>query len=319
MPFTTVDLLDPTQNLGQQIEAFLDSDALAALTSAFSLVPTSGSLTLDQRLTELDELTTVWDFRRGNERNIAAATTFDPQVEQTVQEAAEALGLVHSRTPRYTLYDHVLILGGLVRACFSRAGEAGRLLHSGQISAESVTALGGFRPLGGDEFDLATALGHTDLSDEFDAMEAGVRTAFGLKQSGVATDEGEESDQVGGAWRVRTLATPDKQQLRVVAAPSSDPTVRRANTADTYAWFADRLADLRPGDKVLLVTSAIYLQFQHADAIRMLHLPYGADIDTVGVATPELDPPLRQHFGADKYLQEVRSTIRSFRALSASL
>jgi hypothetical protein len=85
----------------------------------------------------------------------------------------------------------------------------------------------------------------------------------------------------------------------------------RANTADTYdAWQA---SDPAPVATILIVTSEIYVPFQHADAIRKLT---AATIETVGVpATHTLSNGLRQHFTASNYLQELRSAIRSKRRL----
>jgi hypothetical protein len=70
----------------------------------------------------------------------------------------------------------------------------------------------------------------------------------------------------------------------------------------------------------LLVTSAIYVPFQHADAIRMLSVPLGAIVDTIGVDPKTVsEGPLRQHFAPTNYLQEVRSATRALRALDAAL
>ena len=47
------------------------------------------------------------------------------------------------------------------------------------------------------------------------------------------------------------------------------------------------VAHLQPGQRLLIVTTAIYVPFQHANALRMFSLPYGALIDTVGVEPGE--------------------------------
>jgi hypothetical protein len=107
--------------------------------------------------------------------------------------------------------------------------------------------------------------------------------------------------------------------VRVVAAPSSEPGVRRANTPDTYAWYATELAQIRPGQRLLVVTTEIYVPFQHADALRMLALPHGVQVDVVGVNPGKAHPELRQTFEPHNYLQEIRSTIRALRALHGAL
>ncbi len=126
---------------------------------------------------------------------------------------------------------------------------------------------------------------------------------------------GEQSEVVGAAWRVVEYAGPDGVPLHVVGASAREPRVRRANTADTYEWFATELAELHRGQRIVIVTSDIYMRYQHADAMRMLALPYGVEIDAVGIQPGDVDPRLKQVFAPHNYLQEIRSTIRALRAL----
>ncbi len=92
-----------------------------------------------------------------------------------------------------------------------------------------------------------------------------------------------------------------------MAAPSAEPSVRRADTSDTYRFWAGEHHP-GPGDAVLIVTSPIYVPFQHADALRLLTLPYGCAVDTVGFDAA-------QRSGPERYLQEIRSAVRSMRKL----
>lgn len=272
---------------------------------------------LDERLDWLEAFSERWDYRGGKERNLVASENFVGPQRQQIIAAARALGLMGELAPSADRYDHVLILGGLVRACFARPIYTSRLMADARLRADTVTALGGYRELKGNEFELAAAFDAEGLTDEFDAMDAGVREAFGVS---VPTGErGEYSETVGESWRVRDYAGPDGTGLRVVAAPSSEPGIRRANTPDTYAWFATELAKLEPGERVLVVTTAIYVPFQHADAVRMLALPYGVDVETVGVRPGAVDARLEQTFEPHQYLQEIRSTIRSLRFLHREL
>ena len=83
--------------------------------------------------------------------------------------------------------------------------------------------------------------------------------------------------------------------------------MRRANTADTYAFWARRQPGLVAGQTVLLVTSSLHVPFQHLDAVRVLTLRHHCTVETVGVAsaTPEGAPTIATT------LQEVRSALRS--------
>lgn len=269
------------------------------------------------RLAWLEEFSVLWDFRAGKERNFAAIPQFLPATEKVILAVADALGMVGTTGPRNSHYEHVLILGGLVRGCLARPLHAAKLLRDGTITTDSVTALSAYRPLAGDELGLAERAGESHLIDEFGAMDAGVQRAFGVGEP--VSDRGEESPVVGASWRVREYRTGADLAVRVVAAPSTEPGTRRSNTSDTYAWFATELAKLMPSERVLLVTSDIYRPFQHAEALRMLTLPYQVEIDAVGMRAGALDRRLTHEFRPHNYLQEVRSTIRAIQMLHSAL
>lgn len=268
---------------------------------------------LPEYLDALEEFSVAWDFRGGLERNLAHSREVLKGDEEKILGAARTLGLREAfARPVDTRYDHCLILGGLVRACVVRPLWAAEL-RGGGAEFGDVTALGGFRPLGGDEPGLAETAGMAGVTDELHAMDFGLRRAFDVAGEPKVEGEYDPEDPYRG-WAVRRYRT-GELPLTVVAAPSSQPATRRANTADTYAWWAENIADLGPDHRVLLVTSAIYVPFQHADAVRMLASVYGCAVETVG-APPEWTGGLpKQPFTATGYLQEMRSTIRAMRML----
>jgi hypothetical protein len=302
----------PATSIEASVAAWIHSPPFVELIEVFD-GPDLASGSLLCQLHELDEFSARWDFRAGKERNLAETARFADEHEDVILAAARALGLVDSKPPRHDKYDHMVILGGLIRACVLRPRLAAVLLGEG-VSAETITGIGAFRPLGGDEPALAAAAGLSGLETEFDAMDAGMRRAFGLETP--EDERGEvHAENANLSWLVRTYRASTGSTVSVVAAPTTDP-ARRANTPDSYRYWAEALVHVQEGQRVLLVTSAIYIPFQHADAIRMLGLPYGADVDTVGVDTTTVrEPELRQTFTSSNYLQEVRSAIRSFRSL----
>jgi tetratricopeptide (TPR) repeat protein len=310
------------KNAPAAIAAWTDSSALRQVVTTFKgeMPEIKGQIEgekLEERLRWLEEFSERWDFRGGKERNLVAGSDFATEVQEVVSQAAAALGLIGTAPPPGAAYDYVLILGGLVRACLARPLHAARLLGDGTIESSEVCALGGYRRLAGNELELAERTGHSGLVDEFEAMDVGVRGAFSL--DGPLTDEGEASDVEGASWRVRTYGGERGTTIKVIAAPSSEPGLRRANTPDTYEWFASQLAGLRGSERILVVTSDIYVPFQHADALRMLSLPYSVEIDMVGIRAGDVDPSLTQSFETHNYLQEIRSAIRSFRLLHDAL
>ncbi|GAA4535278.1 hypothetical protein [Pseudonocardia xishanensis] len=319
--FASVPAVGTGQDLTGDIAAWTGSEPLRRLVAAFG-----GSDVLfgddrfgdevARRLERLDAFSDRWDTRRGAERNLAATLDLTPDQENLVLAAARALGLVHPVPPSRARYDHIFVLGGLVRACLVRPAYAAELIRSGTVWAPVVTALGGHRPFGGDEPELARRAGIPAIEEEYEALDAGTRHAFGLGNP--IAQEGATSDLPGGTWSVRTYEDPSGLRVNVAAAPSSVPAERRANTADTYAWFASHLARLEKGQSLLAVTTAIYVPAQQAAALRMLALPFGVAVETVGVIPGDVLPALAQPFGPSQYLQEIRSAIRGYRNLLAA-
>lgn len=297
----------------QAVSDWIGSPPLRDLLASDDAALPDGSL--QERLSWLDDYSAEhWDLRKGRERNLATTLQLTPDRERLVFAVAEALGLRDEQPPAHRSYDAVLVLGGLVRACIVRPAWTARLIEDG-LRAGQVCALGGFRRLGGDELDLVKHLQLDEVDDEFTAMSRGVERAFGF-------DNPTSSEGSGGTGNADWAASRygGVPQVLVVAAPSLEPDTRRANSADTYTWWAQELAPQLEGGRVLLVTSSIYVPFQGADATRVLALRHNVQVETVGVpARASQLGTFTQQFTAGNYVQELRSTIRSFAALIREL
>jgi hypothetical protein len=300
---------------------WLAAPALATLVSAFACVPAerrlaaelaAGTLPDDDLLARLDSFTDRWDSRAGRERHEARRLDMTSRQEAVTLEAAALLGFRGGSAARFTAYDHVLVLGGTLRGCRVRTGEAVRLLTTGGIGTEAVTALGGHRPFFTEEFSHAAAIGHPHLREEFQALDTCVRELFRLGEP--ERVEGEDFPDIGATWQVRHYRTASGMRVQVAAAPSRTPG-RRADTADTYAFFVEHLGGLRPSARLLLVTSSLNVPAQHFTALRILGLSHGAHIDTVGHSAESVPAPLSWAPDATAYLQEIRSTVRALRCL----
>jgi hypothetical protein len=246
-------------------------------------IPSTGTR---EALAWLDDFSAAeWDFRGGRERSAMKPRDFEPSVAATISESLRDLGLVGRSTPAASTYDRMLILGGGAPACVTRPAFAAALIAGG-LRVGGVAALGSDRPLREAERDFLAGLGATGRT-EADAIGAGARAAAFTRD------------------------------VTVVCARRAESTTR-ANTADTYdAW---RAADPGHHERILIVTTDIYVPFQHFDAIRKLGLTAGCSVETIGVpAGFELPNGFRVQFTLSHYLQEVRSAIRSLRRLLAAV
>ncbi|MEH1169931.1 hypothetical protein V6V47_31580 [Micromonospora sp. CPCC 205539] len=304
------------ERITSEVRAWVGAAPLRGLVRHFGGDWPGGDLTAV--LAGLDDFSARhWDFRQGRERPDAREPAFDAPTAGLVLDTAAALGLVRPVPPARSGYAHLVVLGGLAHACLRRVAYAAHLLRTGPAVAGELAVLGSFRPLSERERAVLAGVGITG-DTEVDALDAAVRRSFEVDAP--AERDGHDTGDPHQSWSSRTYRPAGLPPVRVLAAPSSEPERRRAHTADTQRFWAEHVR-LSLGDPVLLVTAPIYVPFQHADALRTLALPFGCDIETVGV-----DPALVALAGAPeptltpgRYLQEIRSAIRSMRALHDQL
>ncbi|MEV7327204.1 hypothetical protein [Micromonospora sp. NPDC093244] len=299
------------------VAGWVGADPLRLLVARFGGTWPGGDLADTLRF--LDDFSGVhWDFRGGRERPDAREPALDPDTAELVRVTAAALGLVRPVPPARPAYAHLLVLGGLAHACLRRVAYAVHLLREGLRVTGEVAVLGSFRPLSDLERRTLAEAGVLDCATEVDALDAAVRLALGM--SAPALRDGVDAGHPHHSWSSRTYLPAGLPPVRVLAAPSSEPHRRRAHTADTQRFWAGHV-QLATDDAVLLVTAPIYVPFQHCDALRTLALPYGCGIDTVGVdpTLPDLARLPEPTLSPGRYLQEIRSAVRSMRALHAAL
>jgi hypothetical protein len=286
------------------IAAWVDSAAMTALLAGFGQRPLPTG-PLAGRLAALEAISArIWDYRHGLERHETAGETFDEERTALIRAAAGALGLA-ARPPAHREYDHVLVLGGWVHTMMARAELAAAVLRDG-VTAATVAGLGSVRELERQVDGLPVC------PTEGDAVDLGLRHAFGLdRPTGIRSGVSD----TGRPWWLRSYEDADPA-VHVLAAPATRPGMR-ANTADSLVGWAEIVRPAPKGCRLLVVTTDIFVPFQHCDTIRLLGLPYDCTIDTIGVDTAanRWVPP-HEPFAV---LQEVRSAIRSMQALHLAL
>ncbi len=297
-------------SIADGITAWIDSEAMLALLAEFGQEPLPRG-SLGERLAALEAVSAqCWDYRKGLERHQAKGGCFSSERTARIEAAATALGLMGRRAPACENYDHILVLGGGVRTMVARADLAAALVRQG-VSATTIAGLGSVRPLE-NQVQVVHELGLPECPTEGDAVEVGLRRAFGLGQP---SSRRSGTSDTGQPWWVRSYE--DTQPLvHVLAAPSTRHGMR-ANTGDTLIGWAELVEPNPQGARLLLVTTDIFVPFQHCDAVRLLTLQHKCYVDTVGVDTksnPWVSAP--ETF---QILQEVRSAVRSMLTLYSAL
>jgi hypothetical protein len=276
-------------------------------------------------LARLAELSGDWDFRGGKERHlVASATTAETTPAITINDrlvdegliaaAARALDLVQAGPIPADSFTHLAVLSGQVAACVNRTRYAADLLRNG-LSTDSVVVLGGHRELAGSEPERASELGMGSLFDEADAAVAATRRAFDLGDP----EQSQESTPHLPGWDESLRGASARYSWKgaeVIIVPSSEPDQRRVNTSDQLRYWAE-LAGIDRDDRVLLITTQIYVPFQQLAALRLLGVERGCSVYCCGVDASSAALPIKQ-FSGREYLQEIRSALLAASGLMAA-
>jgi hypothetical protein len=247
-----------------------------------------------------------WDFRQGGERQ-SLRRDLSSHVVALVNLVAARFGLLRRSNEPKGSYDDMLVLGGTVRACYSRMALGKSLLQS-SVTCRAMTALGGFRPLQPDELEFARDLLGGDVRTEAEGLVAMARVLYGVDDAPIR--------QLGDQAEAIVVDAPIRVSVLGVRGSGG-----RARTEDTYRFWAQRSPWTSTAPRrVIIVTSQIYVPYQHLEAIRVLAKPRGWYLETVGSEPGEFLPlkpaPALQ---PAHYLQEIRSTLHAMRRLMMEL
>ena len=299
----------------EHVRAWVSSPALDGLVRTFGGDPVDASRPLGELLVELEAFADRWDYRAGTgvgaERSGAPLPVFSRYQELVVSEAAAVLGLDGAAAPPLERYDHVIVVDGEARDVLARCLASARLLRDGNIVAGSVIALAGSRDLSAREIALLGTVGLEGPRTELEAVDAGLRRAFGLE--GPLRTHTLAADEEPAPWVVHGYdeETPRVHVVAAQAAPSGDWA-----TAAACRWLVDRSGLAHRGESVLFVTTRHDRVHHLADAMREL-----ADlllrIDGLGIVPGEIDYRLAARSTTADYLQHIRATIVAYRALLA--
>jgi hypothetical protein len=263
------------------------------------------------------------------ERVQASSADFDEEQRDRVSKLTDQLGLVTPQQPRYDRYEHTLVLGGGGVSPLLRARYAKQLQLEG-IHLGRLAFLGSPRPLLEDPPERPRTESYAPgARDEFDLMIGGARTEFAARPGSVTQLCGcattselcpkwrfanhEKAGQTPAEFtheRMVELLDEGGTPVGFAVSPSTSRPPYRPDTSDTFGLWT-RLADPQPRQKTLVVTTQVFVPFQTFDGLRLLYLPYGLDVDTVGFGPDWGDRPMT----AEYLLQETLSGIRSARRL----
>jgi hypothetical protein len=228
----------------------------------------------------------------------------DKQKELTMSAALE-LGLMNNDTPAKRSCDYIWVLGGAKLSCLLRTRFAKNVIEQ-NAAPKAVFLLASMRPVGDAEREAADTYA-PGAETEFDLFVAAAQKELGV--TGAFREERcEDTVNANNSWVIRKYHSV-KYDVTIVAAPSSEPQKRRANSADTYEFFFKKF-EAPSNSSILLITSQIYVPYQHLEAVRTVAVPHKMNIDAIGFPA-EWGGSLQGMNEPSNYLQEIRSTIQS--------
>ena len=277
------------------------------------------NLAFTDRLDWLADFSQIWDFRKiqsvakdlktgETARWLLSNSNLNEMQMAAAIKAAEALGMITGQALTNKNQVTILVLGGARMSCLFRMRFAKELCESYGIRAKEIVGLTGMRLISDSERSTTDTYA-PEAKTEFDLMCEAAKRVFGLSRE--ASREGELLDSLNDSWaRIRYKS---KIPITILAAPSSEPEKRRANTADTFQFWREQ-RDAEKENSVLLVTSQIYVPYQQLEAVRILGIPYGYNLETVGFPR-EWSVGIQGLQTAANYLQEIRSVLLSMQKL----
>jgi len=239
-----------------------------------------------------------WDYRKGQERWTVQDDSFIEENESIILNSAKGLDLRDHVRPSVEA-EYILPLGGARRANYVRPLMAKKVLNEFNWRDKTIVALAGTRPI--NEIEKPFINDYAPYAaTEYEAICSGVEKAFEVSRY----DEIEhDDDNINSKSAVRQYESNGNERIYCLAAPSSDPLVRRANSYDTFQFFLQTFG-IKKEDRLLLVTSCIYVPFQLLKFM-MLAIENGFEVDCIG-ADPIDGYTLSK---TSNYLQEIKGTV----------
>ena len=298
------------EQLYADLKKWVYSDALRALLELYG-VNINETLEFKEYVRQLQAVASEsWDFRRKKaekenrkeivERWLVEDEQFVSDNQEIILENARKLGLIDIIEPMF-VPDYICPLGGARLANLYRCLAAQLVIDENSWENKKIVALSGTRPISEIELPYLEQYAK-DAGTEYDAICKGLERAFDL-------DDYQEmrivSKNLNSCAAIREYAKKyNGSVVYSVAAPSSAPDIRRANSVDTFEYFLDQFK-INKGDKILLTTSCIYQPFQLLRFI-MLGLEHEFEVDCIGVSA-KIDGTAFSK--PSNYLQEIKATI----------
>jgi hypothetical protein len=301
-----------------QLRDWVTSDEMVHLLSHWKITLPANDHRFFRNLASATE---DWNLRRDLlERWIQAREAH----KDIVIDSAARLGVREATSPLHTSYELAIALGGARMAPKLRMLYLEKMVSEWRIQFRAVAHATSFRPIDEDNERQYTAYAPPEQAQtEFDLMHHAAMAAphlYGDASRFLDVEKSPEGRPWAESYLVRKYEGRSGGPLAYgLAADSSAPKAHRPRTPDTLKFVYDKIGrecELKPGSRILLVTSMIYVPYQQIEALRVLALPHELDVETVGFprtwsSKSQISDQVQNLHEAGNYLQEIRSALQA--------
>lgn len=222
-----------------------------------------------------------------------------------INEATFALGMDDIRIP-VAKPDYLLALGGARWVNIYRPLMCKYLIDKYNWDNVTVIALGGSRMINKKKPEWKVIKEYAPKArSEYDALCIGMKNAFGIKRLWKVEEPKDIAPDSAEWYSIRESKKKYKNcKVMTIAAPPITNAPNRANSYDSFLYFIQKI-DLKPGDKVVLVTTSVYCQYQGM-SFADIAMDKGIDFEIVGT-----DESIEgtSYGGPMKNLMDIKATI----------
>lgn len=179
-----------------------------------------------------------------------------------INESSLALGMDDVRIP-VEKPDYLIALGGARWVNVYRPQMCRFLIDRYNWDNILIIGLGGSRMINKKKPEWKVIKKYAPRArTEYDALNIGMKKAFGIKRLWKIEEPKDIRPDNPEWYSVRESKTKYKNcKILTIAAPPITCAPKRANSYDSFLYFIQKI-DLKPGDRVVMVTTSIYCQYQ---------------------------------------------------------
>lgn len=297
MPDTSLPINEQRELLREQFNDFIDCDAIKDILSILNTDIQEIKTSYNGRTLPNGKIREVMEFNDDNRLEKFRYELYSPLYE---------LGLFDINKPLSDNHSHIIVLGGSLSSTYNRTNYALNQISKG---TQYIDGLACYRPISPKER-------HGIFKDkkddtEFFAMSEAFEQTFDL-QNYNPIDDFVSDRNINSISNIRTFSNDNNSKnditYRILAAPSTEPDLRRADTSDTINFYINN-SRLNENSSILAITDNRYCNRQFIQiATEMLNSNVSYNLDIIGCFSGK-QITTKDNYNPYLYIQDVIALI----------